>query len=124
MLRITVPYVQSWNAWFADTANSPDGVTPLRARVDAACAEVGRDPEAIERSVAVLAQLPGSIGRRTGDTPEDEVVRPVQGTAEEMAAELRRYAAAGIAEVQLVVDPIDRASLERLAPVLELLDAR
>jgi hypothetical protein len=74
--------------------------------------------------VAVLVELPGSIGRRTGDTPEDEVVRPVRGTAEEMAAELRRYTAAGIAEVQLVVDPIDRASLERLAPVLELLDAR
>ena len=39
-----------------------------------------------------------------------------------MAAELRRYAAAGIAEVQLVVDPITRRSLDLLGPVLEVLD--
>jgi probable F420-dependent oxidoreductase len=122
MLRITMPHAQAWNAWFADTLNSPDGVPALRARVDAACAEVGRDPAAIERSVAVLVELPGAIGRRSGDTPEDEAARPVKGSPEQMAAELRRYAEVGIAEVQLVVDPIDRASLDRLGPVLELLD--
>lgn len=123
MLRITVPHVGGWNAWFADTGNSPEGVPALRDRVDAACVEAGRDPGAIERSVAVLVQLPGSIGRRSGDTPEDEAAKPVRGTAEEIAAELRRYAAVGIAEVQLVVDPIDRQSLDRLGPVLERLDA-
>ena len=74
--------------------------------------------------MAVLVELPGFIGRRSGDTPEDEAARPVRGTAEEIAAELRRYAAVGIAEVQLVVDPIDRGSLDRLGPVLERLDAR
>jgi hypothetical protein len=39
-----------------------------------------------------------------------------------MAAELRAYAAAGIAEVQLVLDPIDRPSIERFAAVLAILD--
>jgi probable F420-dependent oxidoreductase len=121
MLRITMPHVEGWNAWFADTANSPDGVPALRDKVDAACAEVGREPAAIERSVAVLVQLPGFIGRRSGDTPEDEAARPVEGTPEQMAAELRRYADVGIGEVQLVLDPIDRRSLDRLGPVLELL---
>jgi probable F420-dependent oxidoreductase len=123
MLRITAPHVAGWNAWFADTANSPDGVPALRDRVDAACAEAGRNPEAIERSVAVLVQFPGGTGRRPGDTSEDLAAPPVRGTPDEIAAELRRYAAVGIAEVQLVVDPIDRRSLDRLGPVLELLDA-
>jgi probable F420-dependent oxidoreductase len=123
MLRITVPHVEGWNAWFADTANSPTGVPALRDRVDAACLAAGRDPEAIERSVAVLVQFPGFIGRRSGDTPEDEAAKPLMGTPEELADELRRYAAVGIGEVQLVVDPIDRRSLDRLAPVLERLDA-
>jgi len=123
MLRITAPHVDGWNAWFADTGNSPDGVPPLRDRVDAACAEVGRDPRAIERSVAVLVQFPGGTGRRAGDTAEDRAAPPVRGTPDEMAAALRRYAAVGIAEVQLVVDPIDQLSLDRLAPVLDLLDA-
>jgi hypothetical protein len=39
-----------------------------------------------------------------------------------MAEELRAYAAAGVSEVQLVLDPIDRPSIERFAPVLALLD--
>jgi len=121
MLRITAPHVDAWNAWFADTGNSPQGVPALRDRVDAACAEAGRDPAAIERSVAVLVELPGAIGRRSGDTPEDNAVRAVRGTPDQMAAELRGYAAVGIAEIQLVVDPMDRRSLDRLAPVLERL---
>ena len=95
---------------------------PSGSGVDAACADVGRDPGAIERSVAVLVELSGAIGRRSGDTPEDEAARPVKGTPEQMAAELRRYAEVGIDEVQLVVDPIDRGSLDRLGPVLALLD--
>jgi probable F420-dependent oxidoreductase len=123
MLRITVPHVEAWNAWFVDTGNSPDGVAALRDRVDAACAEVGRDPAAIERTVAVLVQLPGGTGRRTVDSLEPTNFVALRGSPEEMAAELTRYAAAGIAEVQLVVDPITRGSLDRLGPVLELLDA-
>jgi probable F420-dependent oxidoreductase len=122
MLRITVPHVDGWNAWFADTGNSPEGVPALRDRVDAACAEARRDPGAIERSVAVLVQLPGGTGRQVEDTLEPPSVGPVRGSPEEMAAELRRYAAVGIAEVQLVVDPIDRRSLDLLGPVLERLD--
>ena len=121
MLRITAPHFDAWNAWFADTGNSPQGVPALRDRVDAACAEAGRDPALIERSVAVLVELPGAIGRRSGDTPEDNAVRAVRGTPDQMATELRGYAAVGIAEIQLVVDPMDRRSLDRLAPVLERL---
>src|SRR5712692_9165647 len=38
MLAITIPYVDSWNAWYSWTGNRPDGVAPLRDKVDAACA--------------------------------------------------------------------------------------
>jgi hypothetical protein len=39
-----------------------------------------------------------------------------------MADELRAYAMAGIGHAQLVIDPITRESIERFAPVLQLLD--
>ena len=39
-----------------------------------------------------------------------------------MAEALRAYAREGIGHVQLVLDPITQASLEELAPVLDLLD--
>jgi probable F420-dependent oxidoreductase len=122
MLRIAAPFVDSWNAWFADTENAPAGVAALSANVDAACVEVGRDPADIERTVAVFVQLPGGTGRTMGDATVAQAVRPLSGAAEEMAEELRAYARAGIGHVQLVLDPISRDSIERFARVLPLLD--
>jgi alkanesulfonate monooxygenase SsuD/methylene tetrahydromethanopterin reductase-like flavin-dependent oxidoreductase (luciferase family) len=122
MLRIAAPHVDSWNAWFADTANRPVGVAALRDKVDAACRDVGRDPAAIERTVAVHVRMPGGTGRTMGDSSAVETAPPLEGPIDAMADELMSYAKEGIAEVQLVIDPIDRASIERFAPVLRLLD--
>jgi alkanesulfonate monooxygenase SsuD/methylene tetrahydromethanopterin reductase-like flavin-dependent oxidoreductase (luciferase family) len=122
MLRITAPHVDSWNAWYADTSNRPAGVGPLRAKVDAACAEVGRDPAAIERTVAVQVRLPSGAGRTMGDTSIAQSAPALEGSAESMAEELRAYAREGIGEVQVVLDPIDRPSIERFAAVLRMLD--
>ncbi len=122
MLRITLPYVHAWNAWFADTANSPDGVAPLGEVVDAACRDVGRDPATIERTVAVHVRMPGGTGRQMGGDSTTERTVPLEGPPETIAAGLRAYAAAGIDEVQVVLDPIDRPSIERFAAVLPFLD--
>ncbi|HET7678325.1 MAG TPA: LLM class flavin-dependent oxidoreductase [Candidatus Limnocylindrales bacterium] len=121
MLRITLPHVDAWNAWYADTANTPDGASALVARVDGACRAVDRDPAAVERSVAVLVQLPEGRGRRQGGEAGRRV-EPLSGPPEVIAAGLRAYARAGVGHVQLVLDPITVASVEALAPVLEALD--
>jgi alkanesulfonate monooxygenase SsuD/methylene tetrahydromethanopterin reductase-like flavin-dependent oxidoreductase (luciferase family) len=121
MLAITVPRVDAWNAWYADTNNSPDGVAALRARVDAACRAAGRNPAAIERTVAVLCQMTGGRGRLQGESTRPPTP-PLAGPPQRVAAELRRYASEGIAEVQLVLDPITEASIAELRPVLEALD--
>jgi probable F420-dependent oxidoreductase len=119
MLAIAIPHVDRWNAWYSQTGNRPEGVAPLRARVDAACRAAGRDPSSVERSVAVLVQLPEGRGRQTvyADDPA-----PIEGSPEEIADVLRRYAREGVDEVQLVIDPITERSLEALAPVLAELD--
>jgi probable F420-dependent oxidoreductase len=121
MLRITLPHVDAWNVWFKDTDNSPAGVPPLRELVDGICREVGRDPAAVERTVAVQVRLTGGTGRVQGDYAKAEA-EPLAGTPDEMAEELRAYAREGIAEVQLVLDPISLASIEEFASVLEGLD--
>jgi probable F420-dependent oxidoreductase len=121
MLRMTAPHVDAWNAWYADTNNSPEGVAPLRERVDAACRAVGRDPAEIERTVAVLVRLSGGRGRVQGDASRPPP-KALSGPPEAIAADLRRYAAEGISEVQLVLDPITEAAIDELAPALELLD--
>ena len=122
MLAATLPHVAAWNAWYADTGNSPSGVPRLRGLVDEACAAAGRDPRAVERTVAVQVRMPGGTGRIMGDTAPKMAVTPLVGSPEEIAAGLRAYAAEGIGHVQLVVDPITETSVAALAPVLELLD--
>ena len=117
MLDLTMPHADSWNVWFVDTDNSPAGVAPLRDLVDDACRRAGRDPDVVERTVAVQVRMPGGTGRLAGDgkrTPS-----PLEGSAAEMADVLRAYAHEGIAHVQLVIDPITIESITAFAPVLE-----
>ncbi len=122
MLAATVPYIAAWNAWYADTSNSPAGVPRLISLVDDAARAAGRDPQAIERTVAVQVRMDGGTGRVMGDTNPRMQVVPLSGTPEQIAEGLRAYAAAGIGHVQLVVDPITEVSIAALAPALELLD--
>lgn len=122
MLRITMPHVDAWNAWHAWYGNTVEGLPGVLAKVDAACAEVGRDPDQVQRTTSVLVQLPGGSGRASGNSDRRDV-EPVRGAPEEMAARLRAYAGAGIGHLQLVLDPITAESIERLAPVLEMLAA-
>jgi len=121
MLRIALPVAHAWNVWWSDTGNAPAGVPALRAVVDEAARDVGRDPATIERTVAVLVQLPGGAGRIEG-SGQAEVVRPLQGPPEVIADELRAYAREGIGQVQLVLDPITTESVRALGPVLRELD--
>jgi alkanesulfonate monooxygenase SsuD/methylene tetrahydromethanopterin reductase-like flavin-dependent oxidoreductase (luciferase family) len=120
MLRAALPHADAWNAWYTDTANRADGARSQSQRVDALCIEVGRGPGSVERTVAVLVR-PTFEGRPPDTSPYDGVV-PLSGTAEEIAAGLLAYAAAGIGHVQLVLNPITPARIAALAPVLESLD--
>ena len=120
MLRITMPHVEQWNAWYTTYGNRAAGIAEQRQKVDAACVEVGRDPAAVERTVAVFVELPGAQALRVFDRHSAPALG---GSPEAIAAELRGLAAEGIAHVQLVIDPVTPAGVESLAPVLEALDA-
>jgi len=121
MLEITLPHVDMWNVWYRDSNNSPAGLEPILRDLDTACRAVGRDPGSVERTSAVLVRLPGGTGRIMGDTTQKDVP-PVEGSPSEIASRLRDYAALGLAEVQLVVDPITIESIEALGPMLAELD--
>jgi probable F420-dependent oxidoreductase len=121
MLEITLPHVNAWNVWYADTDNSPAGLEPHLRLVDDVCRAVGRDPSEIERTAAVLVRLAGGTGRVMGNTAMAGIA-PLQGPPAVLAGRLREYAELGIAEVQLVVDPITVGSIRSLAAVLAELD--
>ena len=121
MLEITIPYVDSWNAWYAWFNNTPEELKPWLEKVDAACEKIGRDPATVERTAAILVQLPDGSGRSVMHS-EDSGTQPLSGEPEAMADALRKFADIGISHVQLVMDPITTESIEAFAPVLEFLD--
>ncbi len=123
MLRLTAKYADMWNAYWTSTHNSPRGVAPLRKRIDEACEEVGRDPATLQRTVTVLTADadadPWWNALPTGH--EYEPLEPLRGEPAEIAEGLMAYWREGIAHVQISVDKISTAAIERLAPALDLL---
>ena len=119
MQAITLPHVQAWNVWWSDYGNTADGFSVVKARVDERIAAIGRAGE-IEATCAVYVQLPEGTGRQMGDYPNDGGA-PLQGPPDELADQLRAFAAAGADHVMLVVDPIVPAGIERLGETLGLL---
>ena len=59
MLAISLPHVDSWNVWYSDTGNTPAGVAPLRAQVDA---ENARDDAPMRCSILVIDNDPAASG--------------------------------------------------------------
>ena len=119
MLSITLPYVQQWNVWWSLFKNSPEGFAAVKAEVDEAMLEIGCAGQ-VEATCAVYVQLTDGGGRQMGH--DNNAVQPLRGSPAELADQLRAFAAAGAAHVQLVVDPITRDSIEALAEVLANVD--
>jgi probable F420-dependent oxidoreductase len=121
MMRIALPHVDAWNVWWSDYGNTPDGFAAVRARVSDAAVRAGRAPGSVAATAAVLVGLPGGGGRVMGET-YNAPVRPVSGSAAEIADHLASMAAAGATHLQLVIDPITLESIQWLGGVLDTLD--
>ena len=114
MLSLLAQYGDIWNAWARQTLEE---LAEDREKVDAAMEAAGRDPATVERTVSLLVDLPMATGRPSEDKPGFKAREP-----EELAAHLASYAAAGIAHVQLMLDPNTPAGIEWAARSLEALD--
>jgi alkanesulfonate monooxygenase SsuD/methylene tetrahydromethanopterin reductase-like flavin-dependent oxidoreductase (luciferase family) len=117
MLDISLPHVDAWNIWWSQYGNTVDGFRNEKQRVDELIDAAERSGE-VAATAAIAIQLEGGRGRQMGDDNDFATVRPLTGSADELADQLREFEAAGAAHVQLVVDPITRDSIEWLADVL------
>jgi probable F420-dependent oxidoreductase len=121
VLSMALPHVGIWNGWHSWYGNSPNGAATLNIAVDEACELAGVDPTTIERTVTVLVRTPEGTDAPKG-SPNRATSTPVAGSPNAIADQLREFAAIGIDEVQLVVDPITVRSIEWLGDVLSALD--
>ena len=115
MMRVTARYADSWNVWFSEFGNDLDRLAGLMAELDTACREVGRDPQTLERTAAIVME----VGPHGPSSMEEPFIR---GSASELAESLRRHAAIGISHVQVWLEPANMAGIAAFAPVLAELD--
>ena len=115
LLRLTARYADAWNTtWLRD----PNEIPPLRAAVDAACRDVGRDPATLARTACVFLDLPSYQGRWSWSEPQPP--QPVAPAA--AAAILRGFAQEGLSHVMLWLDPCTLAGIDEFAETIALLD--
>lgn len=109
MLRLTARHADAWNTcWLG----RPTLLAERRAALEAACAEVGRDPATVEVTVGV------AVDYRPEGERESDPDKALGGSAEEVAAGLRAYAGLDVGHLICACFPNDAASLGRLAEAL------
>jgi alkanesulfonate monooxygenase SsuD/methylene tetrahydromethanopterin reductase-like flavin-dependent oxidoreductase (luciferase family) len=111
--RHAVRHADIYSCYIEERATTEE-VTPRIRSLEAICAEEGRDPASIGRSVGVSVN---AIDDRTG---REDVL---WGSPERIADGLRAFRDAGCTRAELMFGPGTVAGLEALAPLLELLHA-
>jgi alkanesulfonate monooxygenase SsuD/methylene tetrahydromethanopterin reductase-like flavin-dependent oxidoreductase (luciferase family) len=132
-LRTTAGYADLWNAY-----GSPERMAELGAVLDERCAEVGRDPREIERTVTMdavwrdtpeaaqgvwdeLAAIHGLAGRIGSDGTDRGL--GFGGPPAAFAGLVPRYAEAGVDEVIVVFrHPFDHETIARIGEVRAALE--
>jgi alkanesulfonate monooxygenase SsuD/methylene tetrahydromethanopterin reductase-like flavin-dependent oxidoreductase (luciferase family) len=109
MLRLAAEFADHWNGGLRSYAEVPAQLEAL----DAACAEVGRDPASLTRSVEVLVRTSAA---REGAPAEK---REIRGDPEAIAAELRRFGDLGLDHLQVQLRPNSVEGVAAFAPVFE-----
>lgn len=111
--RHAVHHADIWSGYVEERAH-PDEMAPRIASLEAICAEEGRDPATIGRSVGVVVHPLAPAGAR----PD-----ALSGSAREIADAIREFEAVGYTRLEMMFGPGTMAALDALAPVLEALDA-
>lgn len=119
MLRATLPYIDSWNAWFEDFENDPLKLREVMARVDRIAEDVGRDPKSFGHTVALLVGVLGSTNRPSVYPSKGQT--PISGSTNEIAEKINAFFEEGVDHIQIVLTPITLDAIETFAPVVSQL---
>ena len=109
MLKSLVRYADAWNG-----GGTIDDIKAKMARVDAACAAVGRDPKSVVRTSGITI---------AGEGYDKDSPGVLTGSVEDKVEGLRALAGLGIQHVMVRVDPSTPETIAALAPVVAGLHA-
>jgi len=110
--RHAVRHADIWSGYVEERAH-PDEMAPRIASLEAICAEEGRDPATIGRSVGLSVRPLAAAAERPG---------ALSGSAQEIADAFHAFEAVGYTRLEVMFGPGTMAALEALRPVLEAFD--
>jgi probable F420-dependent oxidoreductase len=112
MLRLTARHADLWNTGYM---GRPETMAEPLARIEAACREVGRDPATLGVTALIGLWFPDLQAKKPGFFTD-----PLTGTAQELAAAMRGYAALGVQHLMFQCAPYTAEARQRLAEALHL----
>ena len=111
--RAAARYGDIYSCYIEERAEVAE-VAPRLASLEAVCAEIGRDPATLGRSVGMYVDPTVAPGVKANQ---------LSGSSEEIADSIRTFREAGFTRLELMFNPGTMAALEALGPVLELVRA-
>ena len=94
----------------------PEWFEPMLGRLEEACADVGRDPRTLERSIGVFVE---ATDERSAE--ETGLGVPIYGPPAEIAETITRFEEIGATRIEVVLWPGTEDSLNAIEPAVELL---
>jgi alkanesulfonate monooxygenase SsuD/methylene tetrahydromethanopterin reductase-like flavin-dependent oxidoreductase (luciferase family) len=111
--RHAARHADTWSCYIEERAH-PDEVVPRLRSFAQICAEIGRDPATVGRSVGVVVNPLQPAGWKAG---------AISGTPHEIADAIRAFRDAGFTRVEMMPSPGTPEAFEALGEVLARLDA-
>ncbi len=115
-IGLAVRHGDIWSA-FAEESSKPEAFVERLTMVDQTCADQGRDPSTLGRSVGVFVETDGlNIAEEVG------LGVPLSGSVEQIVDAVHEFARLGVTMLELSPFPEATGTLEVLAEVLAVLD--
>lgn len=111
--RHAVRHADIWSGYTEERAHAEE-MLPRIAMLETICAEEGRDPASIGRSIGVTVDPLAPSGGQSNT---------LSGSAQEIADAFHTFREAGFTRLEIMVDPGEMAAMDALGPVLEAFDA-
>ena len=102
MLRLAAEYADEWNA-NAYLPQTVDAFRPMVEGLERACADVGRDPSALRRSIDLVVHAPDIV---SGAVPSKLAPYLVSGTRAEIAERILAFEELGFVEARCYLQPM------------------
>lgn len=111
MLRIAARYADQWNVGYF---GPPEGYREWIDKIHEACAEVGRDPESLEKTAMLFLRYPELGGPAEFSEPH------LTGSSQEVAGALHGYAELGVGHVMFHLVPHRDEAIDRAIEAVKL----